>query len=223
LALPHLPLGELLPFFDAFLAEMSDVGTAVMVAEAAALAGAPSPERRAVVATALGDEDAAAASFHARAFAEIVATTLAARVLPAAGTRSPGGGYEPDDAAPARCRVCGALPVVATLRDQPGALGSRGLVCSRCGTERRFRRLTCAWCGESSADRLTIHSPESVPHVRLDECGSCRRYMKTIDLRRRGDAVPIVEDLATPELDLWAAEAGLARVRESLFGLRAID
>jgi hypothetical protein len=35
--------------------------------------------------------------------------------------------------------------------------------------------------------------------------------------------VPIVEDLATPELDLWAAEAGLARVRESLFGLRAID
>ena len=60
---------------------------------------------------------------------------------------------------------------------------------------------------------------ESVPHVRLDECLSCRRYIKTVDLRRRGDAVPIVDELATVELDLWAKEKGLLKVQANVFGM----
>jgi formate dehydrogenase maturation protein FdhE len=64
-----------------------------------------------------------------------------------------------------------------------------------------------------------VHSAEAVPHVRVDECATCRRYLKTVDLRRRGDAVPLVEDLATPELDLWAREQGLAKGQANLFGL----
>ncbi len=125
----------------------------------------------------------------------------------------------PEGSTSGQCRVCGALPVVATLRDLPNALGSRGLVCGRCGTEQRIRRLTCARCGETAADQLHIHSAESVTHVRIDECRSCASYLKTVDLRRRGDAVPQVDDLATLELDLWARERGLTRVRSNLFGL----
>jgi FdhE protein len=80
-------------------------------------------------------------------------------------------------------------------------------------------RLTCAFCGESNAERLSVLATESVSHVRIDECGSCRRYIKTVDLRRRGDAVPLVEDLATVELDLWAKARGLSKGRTNLFGL----
>jgi FdhE protein len=58
-----------------------------------------------------------------------------------------------------------------------------------------------------------------VPHVRLEECGTCRRYLKTVDLRRRGDAVPVVEELATIELDLWAREKGLTKLHTNVFGL----
>jgi formate dehydrogenase accessory protein FdhE len=212
LRLERLPLDDLLPLFDEFLDDTADVGTPVMTAEAARLRGVGAAERRALLETALGVgrlEDHHM-PFHAQAFLEAVATTLAARILPSA---------EPEGPTSGRCRTCGAQAVVATLRDLPNALGSRGLVCGLCGTEQRIPRLTCAHCGETSADRLHVHSAESVPHVRLDECESCQRYIKTVDLRRRGDAVPVVEEIATVELDMWAKDRGLVKVQPNVFGL----
>jgi formate dehydrogenase maturation protein FdhE len=43
--------------------------------------------------------------------------------------------------------------------------------------------------------------------------------MKTVDLRKRGDAVPLVDELATVELDLWAQERGLTKMRVNVLGL----
>lgn len=40
-----------------------------------------------------------------------------------------------------------------------------------------------------------------------------------MDLRVTGLAVPLVDDLATPELDLWAAEQGLEKIAPNLLGL----
>lgn len=211
LSLGRLPLGEVVPRFAGFLVAMEAIGTEVMRAEASRMAASGDAEQRLALeaALAVGSDDEVA-PFHARAFIEAVATTLAGRVLPAVASEDP---------AATTCHVCGAPPLVATLRDASGALGAGGLVCSRCGTERRVRRLACVFCGESDSTRLRIHSAESVPHVRIDECESCRRYIKTVDLRRRGDAVPIVEDLATPELDLWARDQGLSKGRANLFGM----
>lgn len=213
LRLEKVPLSEVLPLFGDFLEDMVDVGTPVMTADAARLRSTDVAERSALLEGALtvnsGDADGPA--FHARAFVEAVATPLASRVLPIADP--------PEGSTSGRCRACGGPPVVATLRDLPNALGSRGLVCGRCGTEQRIRRLTCARCGETAADRLHVHSAESVPHVRVDECHSCASYLKTVDFRKRGDAVPQVDDLATLELDLWARERGLTRVHANVFGL----
>lgn len=212
LPLEKLPVDEMLPLLGSFLDAMAGVGTPLMTAEATRLAGAGIPEQRSLLAGALSADrhEAQGPPFHARAFLEGVATTLAARILPSA---------EPEGPSSGRCRTCGDRPVVATLRDLPNALGSRGLVCGLCGTEQRIRRLTCAHCGESDADRLPVHSVESVPHVRVDECNGCQRYIKTVDLRRRGDAVPVVDELATVELDIWANERGLVKVQTNVFGL----
>ncbi len=213
LHLTRLPLAELLPLLDEFLDGMMGIGTDVMIAEGARLAGTEPTERRALLQAAVASTGRTITDgpFHVRALLETIATTLAGRLLPAVeATEGP---------SPSTCRVCGAPPLVATLRDRPGALGSRGLVCSLCGSEQRIRRLTCAFCGESAADSLVVHSAESVPHVRIDECRTCRRYLKTVDLRRRGDAVPIVDELATIELDLWAREQGLTKGCVSLLGL----
>jgi formate dehydrogenase accessory protein FdhE len=214
LRLDRLPLGEARSLFRAFLEEMAAVGTDVMVAEAGSLRSASRDDLGdlldAALSSASGEEGDP--GFHVRSFVETVATTLAGRLPLPPLDAATGSGL-------GACPVCGAPPVVATLRDLPGALGSGGLVCSRCGTERRIRRLSCAHCGESSADRLRVHTPESVPYVRIDACESCRRYIKTVDLRRQGTAVPIVEDLATPELDLWAREQGLTKGRTNSFGL----
>lgn len=212
LRLEALPIDQMLPLLDDFLDAMAGVGTPVMTAEAVRLRGVDVARRRALLGGTLSarrpEDDGPA--FHARAFLEAVATTLAARVLPRT---------EPEGPSSGRCSTCGAPPVVATLRDLPDALGSRGLICGLCGTEQRIRRLTCAHCGETAAEMLHIHSVESVPHVRLDECQSCQRYIKTVDLRRRGDAIPVVDELATVEFDLWAKERGLVKVQMNVFGL----
>ncbi len=213
LQLEGLPLAEMLPLMDALLDAMAGVGTPVMIEQAARMRDASVAERRELLGGALTPDTSGAdgPGFHIRTFVEAVVTPLASRVLPIADP--------PEGSTSGVCRACGAPPVVATLRDLPNALGSRGLLCGRCGTEQRIRRLTCVRCGETAADRLHIHSAESVPHVRVDECRSCASYLKTVDLRKRGDAVPQVDDLATLELDLWARERGLKRVQANIFGL----
>jgi FdhE protein len=230
LRLDRLPLEELLPLFTRCLEGMVDVGTAVMRQEAERLAAAPIGERRALLVRALSMATAATAAgaatapggpepaFHAVVFLEAIATPLAAaatgeRPIDVESNRAE------DAVVPFRCRACGGRAVVATLRDRAGALGARALVCGLCGSERRVRRLTCVHCGETDAERLPVHEAESVPHVRLDECRSCGRYLKCVDLRRRGDAVPVVEELATVELDLWAQEQGLTKLHTNVFGL----
>ena len=44
-------------------------------------------------------------------------------------------------------------------------------------------------------------------------------YVKTIDLTRDGLAVPVVDDLASVTLDLWARERGYQRLYPNLLRL----
>jgi len=208
LRLDRLPADDLAPLFRDFLALTTQVGTEVMRAEAASLAaasGAQGLDVSRTLSTGAGppEEDA---PFHACAFLQSVATALAC------------GGDREEGYSGRLCFVCGGGPVVGIFEDRPDALGSRSLVCGICGSAWRLARLTCAYCGQDDADELAVHTAESLEHVRLDACRSCGRYLKTIDLRRRGDAVPVVDDLATLELDLWARDQGLARGQRNLFG-----
>jgi len=120
---------------------------------------------------------------------------------------------------PWSCPRCGWPPQVAVLRDEPGSPGRRYLVCALCASARPFPRVRCPSCGETDSERLHLHEIESWPHLRIEECGSCRAYLKAVDLRRDGGAVPIVEDLASPELDLWAQERDLWKICRNLVGL----
>ena len=122
-------------------------------------------------------------------------------------------------AARAACPYCGGAPIAAVLRDEPEIKGRRTLLCSLCLAEWAFPRTRCPACGEERADRRPHHVSESWPHVRVEECGSCRTYVKAIDLRETGLAVPVVDELASVELDLWAAEQGLSKLRTNLLGL----
>ena len=146
--------------------------------------------------------------FYARAFLEPVITSIA---LADSG--------QPTDWTQNFCFICGGAPQVAVLRDLPDALGRRSLMCSICATEWRFQRLTCPHCGETEADKLPVHTAESIAHVRVDACSTCSRYIKTVDLRERGDAVPLVDELAAVELDIWAQEQGLTKLRANVLGL----
>ncbi len=190
-------------------------------ARSALLGAAAGGQPAAAVAASL-DCEAAAIEFFPRAFLQPIAEALAAR--PAGGV---GGGPAeaaagpPADAAGTRaaCPHCGEAPVAAVLRDLPEARGRRTLLCSLCLSEWAFPRTRCPACGEERPDRRPHHVSESWPHVRVEECGSCRTYLKAVDLREAGLAVPVVDELASVELDLWAAGQGLSKLRTNLMGL----
>ena len=168
------------------------------------------------------DCDAAALDFFPRAFVQPIAEALSTEAPrdthPGGNGRGPGGDAG-GDAARAACPHCGGAPLAAVLRDEPEVRGRRTLLCSLCQSEWTFPRTRCPACGEERAEKRPHHVSESWPHIRLEECGSCRTYVKAIDLREAGLAVPVVDELASVELDLWAVEQGLSKLQTNLLGM----
>jgi FdhE protein len=119
------------------------------------------------------------------------------------------------DGTPSNCPFCNARPLLAILRGE-GDGGKRSLLCSLCSTEWPFRRVLCPCCGEENKDRLPIYVADDFDHVRVDACDTCRTYIKTVDLTKDGRAVPIVDEIATVVLDVWAEEHGYSKLEPNL-------
>ena len=116
------------------------------------------------------------------------------------------------------CPFCGSKPEVAVLRPE-GDGGKRFLVCSLCFTEWGYRRQLCPNCGEEHKDKLPVFVADEFDYVRVDACDTCRAYIKSIDMTKNGRAVPIVDELATVSLNLWAQEKQYHKVEPNLFGV----
>jgi FdhE protein len=103
--------------------------------------------------------------------------------------------------------------------------------------------MTCAFCGEDASSRLSIFGEHGTtsgergsvvrglpggvaaaqhravfPHMRVDACESCRRYLLSIDLATERGAVPLVDELAAIPLDLYAREQGYSKITTNLMG-----
>jgi FdhE protein len=115
------------------------------------------------------------------------------------------------------CPFCGSRPVAGVLRGE-GDGGKRWLLCSVCSTEWPFRRVLCWNCGEEDKDKLPIYSAPEFPGVRLDACDTCHAYLKSVDLTKDGYAVPMVDEIATVALDIWAEEHGYGKMQANLLG-----
>jgi len=116
------------------------------------------------------------------------------------------------------CPFCGSKPAVGVLRPE-GEGAKRSLICSLCATEWQFRRVVCPHCGEENKDKLPVYIAEQTDYVRLDACDSCGTYLKSVDLTRNGHAVPIIDELATVALNIWADERGYAKFEPNLLGM----
>jgi FdhE protein len=116
-----------------------------------------------------------------------------------------------------RCPRCNSLPVVGLLRPE-GDGGKRFLQCSFCSQEWEFRRILCAQCGEEQEQKLPVYVAEQFPHIRVECCDTCQHYLRTVDLTKDGNAVPLVDDLAAIPLSLWAQENGYVRIQRNLLG-----
>jgi FdhE protein len=127
-----------------------------------------------------------------------------------------------DTAEGRRCPSCGGLPQLSYVPASDEALVTphRYLVCARCQHAWIFARMTCAGCGEQSGSKLPIYGEsDSFPHLRVDACDSCSRYLVTVDLRKDPGAVPIVDELAALPLDLYARDQGKQKIVPNLMGM----
>jgi formate dehydrogenase accessory protein FdhE len=130
----------------------------------------------------------------------------------------------PDEWTGAACPVCGGQPQASVIAEESGefmAGSPRSLVCGRCATWWPYARITCALCGEEDSRLIESFLVEGRRSVRVDTCATCRGYVKTFDLRQPGavDIVPLVDDVATLTLDVWAQQRGLRRSASSLAGV----
>jgi formate dehydrogenase accessory protein FdhE len=121
------------------------------------------------------------------------------------------------DGTPSTCPLCGGRPIVAVLRRE-GDGAKKSLVCMLCAHEWAFRRVYCPSCGEEREPQMAFYSAPEIAHVRVDVCDTCHTYLKSVDLTKTGLAVPIVDELATIPLDLWAREHGYEKLQLNLLG-----
>jgi FdhE protein len=119
---------------------------------------------------------------------------------------------------PYRCPFCKRKPGLGVLRPL-GDGGQRSLVCSFCLAEWEFRRIVCPGCGEENHAKLPVYTAEELKHVRVEGCDSCRSYIKTVDLTKSGLAEPIVDEMASIPLDLWAQKQGYTKLQCNLMQL----
>ena len=119
---------------------------------------------------------------------------------------------------PSTCPLCGSKPIAGVLRSE-GDGAKKSLICMLCAHEWTFRRIYCPGCGEEREPQMAFYSAPEISHVRVDVCDTCHTYLKSIDLTKTGLAVPIVDELATIPLDLWAVEHGYKKLQISMLGI----
>ncbi|MDQ3784951.1 MAG: formate dehydrogenase accessory protein FdhE [Actinomycetota bacterium] len=122
------------------------------------------------------------------------------------------------------CPICGGLPQTSAIAEESGefmAGSPRYLICGRCATWWSWPRATCPACGQDDSRKLGSYNADGRSGVRIDACDLCGGYIKAFDLRVEGSGpvIPVVDDVATLTLDLWAHGQGLARPVLSMAGV----
>jgi formate dehydrogenase maturation protein FdhE len=208
----NLKIEDLLPHFQEFLKLVAKSAPATLAESARQLSLRPSESWAPILQDfwAISGRDdrpnAAFDQFLPRAFLQPYVESLE-RDRPADET----------SAFPSLCPLCGARPLLGVLRPE-GDGGKRFLVCSFCLKEWEFRRIFCATCGEETETKLPVYVADQFPYIRVEACETCKFYLRTIDLTKDGNAVPLVDDLAAIPLSLWAEEHGYSRAQPNLLG-----
>jgi FdhE protein len=114
------------------------------------------------------------------------------------------------------CPICGGLALMGRLLDDDGA---RMHVCSFCLFEYRVPRLDCPFCLASGEEGARYYASDDEPGYLLDVCSTCEKYIKLADFRTLDRVwVPLLDDLGSLALDLYARQINLTRPTLSAWG-----
>jgi len=117
-----------------------------------------------------------------------------------------------------RCPHCGFPALLLALRPE-GDGRKRFAVCSLCTAEWEAPRLDCIHCGEQQPARLPVFTFEQWTHIRVQACDNCQSFLKIVDVAADGHAIPVVDDIASPDVTFWAAEQSYRAASFNLLGV----
>jgi FdhE protein len=114
------------------------------------------------------------------------------------------------------CPACGSWPALAEI-----VASHRVLRCSFCAHAWEMKTFGCAYCGSGGETFVTAAPDDGRPDRRVEICGACSGYLKTIDVPELS-AFPLlaIADLETMELDMTAMEKGYRRPALKEFAAR---
>jgi len=105
------------------------------------------------------------------------------------------------------CPACGSWPAMAEVVG-----GHRTLCCSFCAARWELTTYACVYCAEAGEPFVTAAPDEERKDRRVEVCGSCSGYLKTVDV---GEMSPFpllsIGDLETMDLDMAAMDHGYAK------------
>lgn len=105
------------------------------------------------------------------------------------------------------CAVCGSWPALAEVAD-----GHRVLRCSFCAAGWELNEYRCIYCGEHGEPFVTAAPDEERKDRRVEICGACQGYLKTIDVAELSPfPLVAITDMESMDLDLAAMEHGYSR------------
>jgi formate dehydrogenase formation protein len=105
------------------------------------------------------------------------------------------------------CAACGSWPALAEVVG-----GHRTLRCSFCSSAWELNHYACIYCGESGEKFVTAAPDEERKDRRVEVCGACGGYLKTVDLVELSPFPLLsISDIESTDLDVAAMEHGYAR------------
>jgi len=115
------------------------------------------------------------------------------------------------------CPFCGAPPGFIDVVEG----GHRRLACHFCGGAWGFAKLRCPLCGvESTKDLCRLQAEAGDAGYVISGCRACGAYLKELDRRERWNGgPPLLEDWASPHLDVVARREGFTKPVPALLDL----
>src|SRR5262249_41806495 len=105
------------------------------------------------------------------------------------------------------CPACGSWPAVAEV-----VAGHRTLRCSFCSVAWELKTYACVYCGNDSEAFIPAAPDAERKDRRVEACGACGSYLKTIDLQELSPfPLLAISDLETMDLDVAAMEHNYGR------------
>ena len=103
------------------------------------------------------------------------------------------------------CPICGSEPILSILNQE----GERKLVCRFCWHFWSARRVYCPYCQSIHDKDLHYFYNEEENDARVDLCENCKKYIKTIDIRKLDRLIyPPLEHIARLHLDIKSRDLG---------------